>query len=118
MTLLLFSGTKYLVTITIFREKATLAFAGFRAGRSSLLVELEFGDVGFLEEALGEKPLEQVENNNKLRDGIERASKPRHIGRWRAFFPLRNSCSLPRSVIGKSERRAFSFQQRLCEDYK
>jgi len=71
--------------LTIFREEVTSALAWFSCG-SCILVELEFGDVGFCGEKKtgepGDKPSEQGENKQQTRPayGTGPEWNPGHIG--------------------------------------
>ena len=81
-----------------------ISLSWFSCG-SSILVELEFGDVGFCGGRKtgkpGEKPSEQGENNQQTQPtcGTRPESNSDHIGGRRALSPLLLPCSLVTSVV-------------------
>ena len=82
-------------------EEATSALTGFHTG-PSILVQLEFGDVGFCgrrePEEPEEKPSKQGENRPQTQPtyGTGPESKPGRIDGRGALSPLRHPCSVPK----------------------
>ena len=67
---MLISERQVVTKMNIFREETTSALAGFHAG-ASILVELEFGDAGFVEEKSSEQRQNQQQTQTTYRTGLE-----------------------------------------------